>query len=116
MPFVENCWYVAAWARDVRADPVSRTVLGRKIALFRGEDGVVGALEDRCPHRLLPLSQGRVKGNALCCGYHGLAFDGAGLCVDAPTQDTVPPGAGVRAYPVAERLGMVEEMIFRNSR
>lgn len=107
MAFVENCWYVAAWARDVGTEPVARTVLGRNIALFRNEDGDVGALEDRCPHRLLPLSRGRVKGNALCCGYHGLAFDVAGRCVDAPTQDAVPPGTCVRAYPVAERLGMV---------
>jgi vanillate O-demethylase monooxygenase subunit len=107
MPFVRNCWYVAAWARDVQNAPVARTILGEKIALFRKEDGDVAALEDRCPHRLLPLSQGQVKGNSLQCGYHGLTFDSAGLCIDAPSQDTIPDGACVRAYPVAERLGLV---------
>ena len=107
MPFVKNCWYVAAWGCDVQTAPVARTVLGEKIVLFRMENGDVSALEDRCPHRLLPLSQGRVRGNSLQCGYHGLTFDGAGLCVDAPTQGTIPDGACVRAYPIAERLGMV---------
>lgn len=107
MSFVRNCWYVAAWGRDVQAVPVARTVLGDNIVLFRQENGDVAALEDRCPHRLLPLSRGQVRGNSLQCGYHGLTFDGAGLCVDAPTQDSIPAGACVRAYPAAERLGMV---------
>ena len=107
MPFVQNCWYVAAWGRDVKSAPVARTILGEKIALFRQENGDVAALEDRCPHRLLPLSQGRVSENSLRCGYHGLTFDGAGRCVDAPTQGAIPDGACVRAYPIAERLGLV---------
>ena len=107
MTFVRNCWYVGAWGRDVQSTPVARTVLEEKIVLFRKENGDVAALEDRCPHRLLPLSQGSVRGNSIQCGYHGLTFDGAGLCVDAPTQDAVPDGACVRAYPAAERLGMV---------
>jgi phenylpropionate dioxygenase-like ring-hydroxylating dioxygenase large terminal subunit len=107
MSFVRNCWYVAAWGRDVQTEPLARIVLGEKIVLFRKENGDVAALADRCPHRLLPLSQGRIRGNSLQCGYHGLTFDSAGLCVDAPTQDTVPEGACVQAYPAAERLGMV---------
>lgn len=107
MTFVQNCWYVAAWGRDVQSAPVARSILGQEIVLFRMDNGDVAALEDRCPHRLLPLSQGQVSGNSLRCGYHGLTFDGTGLCVDAPTQDVVPAGACVRAYPVAERLGMI---------
>lgn len=107
MSFVRNCWYVAAWGRDLQTAPVARTVLGENIVLFRTEKGDVAALEDRCPHRLLPLSQGQVSGNGLRCGYHGLTFDGAGVCIDAPTQDSLPQGANIRAYPVAERLGLI---------
>jgi vanillate O-demethylase monooxygenase subunit len=107
MPFVRNCWYVAAWSRDVATAPVARTVLGENIVLFRMANGDVSALEDLCPHRLLPLSQGSVIGDSIRCGYHGLTFDGAGQCIAAPTQDSVPSGACVRAYPVAEKLGLV---------
>ncbi len=107
MPFIHNCWYPAAWSSDLESAPVARTVLGKNVVLFRTGDGDVAALEDRCPHRLLPLSQGRVTDDGLQCGYHGLTFDGAGVCNAAPTQDTLPEGACVRAYPAAERLGLV---------
>ena len=107
MPFIRNCWYPAAWSRDLETAPVARTILGEKIVLFRTENGDPAGLHDRCPHRLLPLSLGQVAGDGLECGYHGLTFDSQGACIAAPTQDALPEGACVRAYPVAERLGLV---------
>lgn len=105
MPFIRNSWYPAAWERDLNTAPLARTILGENIVLFRDEDGAPAALEDRCPHRLLPLSQGRVTADGLQCGYHGLTFDRSGACTAAPTQDTLPD-ACIRAYPVTERLGL----------
>jgi vanillate O-demethylase monooxygenase subunit len=35
--------------------------------------------------------------------YHGLLYDTQGKCVQIPGQETVPPGARVRSYPVVER-------------
>lgn len=107
MAFVRNAWYVAAWSRDLDTAPVARTILGDNVVLFRTENGDPAALRDLCPHRLLPLSRGRVRGDAIECGYHGLTFNGAGACVRAATQDAIPPNARVPSYPVAERLGMV---------
>ena len=49
-------------------------------------DGTAVALEDRCCHRALPLSMGRVIGDRLQCGYHGLEFDTTGACVAVPGQ------------------------------
>ena len=54
-------WYVAARSDELRRAPLARTLLGLLIALYRGEDGVAGALLDRCPHRNVPLSAGRVE-------------------------------------------------------
>ena len=48
--------------------------------MFRTQDGIV-ALEDRCCHRALPLSMGKVVENNIQCGYHGLEFDASGACV-----------------------------------
>jgi phenylpropionate dioxygenase-like ring-hydroxylating dioxygenase large terminal subunit len=107
MAFVKNNWYVAAWSRELKGTPVARTILGESVVLFRSVDGAAVALEDRCPHRLLPLSAGRIINGDLQCGYHGLTFDGTGRCVGAPTQDSLPPNASVRNFPVAERLGLV---------
>ena len=102
--FLKNAWYVAGWDDHVGGDaPLARTMLNEPIVLFRTADGAVAALEDRCCHRGAPLSIGRIQGNEIECGYHGLRFDRSGACVRVPSQDLVPPGARVRSYPVVER-------------
>lgn len=101
--FLKNCWYVAAWDHEVTREPLARTLLCEPIVLFRGKDGKAVALEDRCCHRALPLSMGKVVGDHLQCGYHGLEFDAAGNCVHVPGQTHVPPDAAVRSYPLVER-------------
>ena len=74
-----------------------------RVVLYRTEDGTAVALEDRCCHRALPLSMGKVVGDRLQCGYHGLEFDSGGACVRVPGQAQIPPGASVRSYPLVER-------------
>jgi vanillate O-demethylase monooxygenase subunit len=73
--------------------------------LYRTEVGDAVALADRCPHRNLPLSAGRLVGDVVQCGYHGLEFDPSGACVKAPGEPRIPPWCEVRSYPVAERYG-----------
>ena len=107
MSYVKNCWYAAGWSADLSDKPVAKTLLDENIVLFRTEDGQVGALEDRCPHRFLPLSAGKMIGNGLQCGYHGLTFAKDGSCVAAPTQDSLPADACARSYPVSEQLALI---------
>jgi phenylpropionate dioxygenase-like ring-hydroxylating dioxygenase large terminal subunit len=45
------------------AKPIARTICDQAVVIFRGEDGEVGILGDRCPHRFAPLSTGEVCGN-----------------------------------------------------
>lgn len=105
--FLNNCWYIAAWSRDIERALVARTMLAENLVLYRQQDGAVVALEDACPHRKLPLSKGRLLGDIIECGYHGLQFDCSGNCVLAPTQSRIPPQASVRTYPTAEKYGFV---------
>jgi len=107
MEFLRDCWYPAAWFDEVDESPFARTLLDEPIVIFRGPDGAAVALADRCCHRALPLSMGRVVGGELQCGYHGLTFDRTGACTAVPGQSSIPPGAGVRAYPVVERWGWI---------
>jgi vanillate O-demethylase monooxygenase subunit len=80
----------------------------KPIVLYRKLDGSAVALEDACLHRLLPLSMGRIEGDTLVCGYHGMAFDSTGLCVRIPTSRERPSsGSRVRSYPVVERHGLI---------
>jgi phenylpropionate dioxygenase-like ring-hydroxylating dioxygenase large terminal subunit len=103
MAFLKNAWYVAAQSHEVTDGLFGRVICGEPVVLFRNDDGVPVALEDRCCHRHLPLSLGRRAGDGVQCGYHGLEFDAAGTCVSVPGQSKVPPGAAVRSYPVVER-------------
>ena len=102
--WLRNCWYVIAWDHEIPAagSPglFTRTVLNEPILVLRTEAGGLAALEDRCCHRLAPLSKGRREGDCVRCGYHGLKFDPQGRCVEAPGMPVVPDKARVRTYPV----------------
>jgi vanillate O-demethylase monooxygenase subunit len=105
--YAYNAWYPLAWSRDIGREIVARRVLEEDLAVYRTEEGAVAALEDACPHRLAPLTIGRLQGDAIQCGYHGLTFDCSGRCVHAPGMPRVPESFRVRSYPTAESMGMV---------
>lgn len=107
MSFVRNAWYVAGFSRDFAEGLTPVTICDQRMVMFRASDGHVAALEDRCPHRLLPLSRGRRIGDTIQCGYHGMTFDSAGKCVRVPGQDNLPSSAYVDAFPVREAHGLV---------
>ena len=107
MDWIRNCWQVAAYAKDVGDALLPRTFLGEDVVLFRDAGGTAHALADRCAHRCLPLSRGRLLGDIVQCGYHGMRFHPDGTCEGVPGQDTIPPRAVVQAYPVAERHGFI---------
>ena len=102
--WLRNCWYVVAWNHEIPQSSSNelfhRTVLNEPILVYRTADGGLVALEDRCCHRLAPLSRGRREGDCVRCGYHGLKFNPQGVCVDAPGMASIPPKARVKTYPV----------------
>lgn len=101
--FLRNHWYVAASEAEIGRKPLARTIMNEPIVFYRKEDGSPVAFEDRCAHRHLPLSMGKLVGDKLQCYYHGLQFGPDGRCVRIPGQDQIPPNAKVRTYPVVER-------------
>lgn len=105
--FVRNAWYVAATAGEIGRSLTQRWICGEPVVLYRTEAGQAVALEDRCPHRKAALSMGRLKGDEIECGYHGLCFDSAGLCTRVPGQVSIPPRLRARAYKLVERHGWV---------
>lgn len=105
--FLKNYWYVAAWADEIERRPLGRILLNEPVVFFRKQDGTVAALEDRCSHRGYPLHKGRLAGDTLACGYHGLTFDCSGQCIKVPGQSHIPSGADIRAYPIVEKWGLV---------
>ena len=105
--FVRNSWYVAGWSRDFGDALKPLEILGQRLVVFRTSAGAVKALEDRCPHRLLPLSKGKRIGDTIQCGYHGMTFSADGQCVRVPGQTNTPKSAYVETFPIQERHGIV---------
>jgi phenylpropionate dioxygenase-like ring-hydroxylating dioxygenase large terminal subunit len=103
---LENYWYIAAPSEELGTRPISRSVEGEVLVLFRERTGAARALVDRCAHRGMVLSRGRVVDDCIECPYHGWRYDGSGrvravpaLCAGEP----LPQPSTMRAYPTIER-------------
>lgn len=102
--YVNNLWYMAAWADEIAGDALlSRTLLGKPWLIWRKSDGTYAMIADRCPHRFVPLSMGKRVGDTVQCRYHGLGFDGTGACVHSPFPDGPPAHVSAPAMPIAEK-------------
>ena len=104
-------WYPVAWSSQVNSRPKAVTVCDERVMLIR-DGGTAYALNDRCPHRGVPLSLGDQQfPGTISCPYHGWTYglaDGvlAAVITDGP-DSPICGKVRVKTYPVAERLGMV---------
>lgn len=84
-----EAWYPVAYVEDLDpVQPTRFTLLDRGIVIWWDAKGQAWRVfEDKCPHRLAPLSEGRVnESGELECPYHGWAFSGDGACTHIPQQ------------------------------
>lgn len=101
-----DAWQAVALSRDVARRPVRVMLDASPVVLFRAAAGLA-ALADRCPHRLVALSEGRMVEGALECPYHGWRFDGDGQCVQIPGHLGELPRCRVARYRVTEQEGVI---------
>ncbi len=108
---MRHCWWPVARSADLVDAPVHAVLLDEPLAVFRGQDGIVRVLANRCAHRGASLGHGEVHGNDLACPYHGWRYSGAtGVCTKVPSLPEgahIPVNAVVRTYPAIERYGHV---------
>jgi nitrite reductase/ring-hydroxylating ferredoxin subunit len=103
-------WYPVAFAKAT-----SKTIPHR-LELF-GEHFVLwhngtqwAALADSCPHRLAPLSEGRIdEVGQIECPYHGWTFNAEGSCTKIPqaTKNQNLASCSARSYRVVEQQGII---------
>src|SRR5436309_7866346 len=83
---LKDFWYVACLSTELKTNrPLSRTLFGTRLVLFRDSHGQPVALRDRCLHRQACLSGGTVNMGNIQCPYHGWTYDPQGHCVDIPS-------------------------------
>jgi phenylpropionate dioxygenase-like ring-hydroxylating dioxygenase large terminal subunit len=103
MTYLLNCWYLVAWEEDLPpGSHVLRTIAERPLIISRREAGEVDVLLDRCPHRFVPLSRGRIEEDSITCGYHGIVFNRQGKCIHNPHGPLVA-ALQVPSYPAVSK-------------
>ncbi|HEX8606915.1 MAG TPA: Rieske (2Fe-2S) protein [Pseudoduganella sp.] len=102
--------HLPATALQPPSSPVLGFLGGEELALWRASDGTAQAWTNRCPHRGLRFTLGRVLDGRLSCGYHGWEYQaGDGRCVAIPAHPamTVPRAICATTWPTAEVDGMI---------
>ncbi len=103
-------WHPVALSEEVPDErPLGVRLLDVNLVLYR-LGGALTAAHDHCPHRGTRLSLGRLKQGRLVCPYHGLEFDGRGICTRIPGDPRagrIPDRFSIPTFLVEERYGLV---------
>ena len=86
-----EAWYPVHYVKDLsKTKPTRFTLLEQAVVIWwEPPSQTWRVFADRCPHRLAPLSEGRInEAGQLECPYHGWAFSGSGACEQIPQQPT----------------------------
>lgn len=110
-----EAWYPVAYIEDLdKAKPTRFTLLEQDVVIWwEPKAKTWRVFADQCPHRLAPLSEGRVnEAGQLECPYHGWAFSGNGMCEHIPQQPAdgeahVSNRACVASMPTEVRQGLL---------
>lgn len=107
---IPNQWYVVLDSKEVGDKPIGVTRLGEKLVFWRDQQGKVSVAADRCPHRGIQFSVGKVNDGHLQCPFHGFEFDSSGKCVLIPANGrngVIPAAMKVQSYPTYEAHGFI---------
>ncbi len=101
-------WFPIARVADIDDKPVAVTLLDVALVVFRSAGELRIAL-DRCPHRGVPLSMGKLVADDLICAYHGLHYGPDGRCRRIPAQPNAKPTSqfNLTMFPSIERYGLL---------
>lgn len=106
---MKDYWLPVLGSDRLGRQPVGVVVMDNPLVVFRAANGQLGALDDRCPHRNVPLSEGSVVSELLVCKYHGWSFDREGHCRKIPGRcgGDCSDRHSVKSYPVRRQDGLI---------
>jgi phenylpropionate dioxygenase-like ring-hydroxylating dioxygenase large terminal subunit len=98
-------WYLVMDSTQVGDKPVGVVRMGEKLVFWRDSSGKVSCVRDKCVHRGVQLSKGKVIGDHIQCPFHGLEYDSSGKVTVIPANGKntpVPDRFQVLSYPTYE--------------
>jgi phthalate 4,5-dioxygenase oxygenase subunit len=110
---IRRYWIPAAMSEEILEPggaPARVRLLGEDLVVFRDPNGVVGLVEEYCPHRGASLAYGRNEVGGLRCLYHGWKISQSGSVIDTPAEP--PESTFARrirhtCYPTHEAGGLI---------
>lgn len=104
-----NTWQPIAIAAEIKSHSAYNIWFNHKpLVIFRAQDNQIQALDDLCPHRQAPLSQGKIIQGEIQCPYHGWQFNGEGVCTRVPgLQNNNCKNSLVKAWALKEEMGLL---------
>jgi phenylpropionate dioxygenase-like ring-hydroxylating dioxygenase large terminal subunit len=103
-------WYPVEWDRNLkRGQAIDVSFWNRSIAVFRGKDGSLNAIENRCAHRQMKLTLGEVGDCSITCAYHGWMYDGEGRCTQMfhDLFGHTFPRIRIASFPIQVKHGLI---------
>jgi phenylpropionate dioxygenase-like ring-hydroxylating dioxygenase large terminal subunit len=107
---IKEQWYVVLESREVGDKPIGVTRMGEKLVFWRDQEGSVCCAVDRCPHRGVQLSLGKIQDHHLQCPFHGFEYESSGRCVYVPANGRggrIPASLQLASYPTYEAGGFI---------
>ena len=108
---IPNQWYAILESNEIKKSRIiGVTRMGERMVAWRNLEGNLSVMVDKCPHRGVAISAGKLIGDCIQCPFHGFEYDTTGACTLVPAngKNAEPPKAlHVQSYPVREEHGFV---------
>jgi phenylpropionate dioxygenase-like ring-hydroxylating dioxygenase large terminal subunit len=107
---IPNLWYVVMDSSQVRDKPIGVTRMGEKLVFWRDGTGTVSCFHDKCVHRGVQLSKGKVIHDHLQCPFHGFEYERSGRVVRIPANgrnSLVHERFRINSYPTHEAHDLI---------
>lgn len=105
-PGVAEHWFPLLAASQLKQKPISLQLMNQSLVMVRLA-GEAKCFLDVCPHRLMPLSLGRVEGEHLACCYHGWQFDKTGAVKKTPGSESPSCQVSLKSFPLVDIDGLL---------
>jgi phenylpropionate dioxygenase-like ring-hydroxylating dioxygenase large terminal subunit len=108
---IYNQWYVILDSIELkRHKPLFIKRFGENLAMWRNAKGQACSIADKCCHRGVSLSCGKIVNGRLECPFHGFLYDSSGKVQMVPANGKnkeVPVTMKVLAYATYEAYGLI---------
>jgi phenylpropionate dioxygenase-like ring-hydroxylating dioxygenase large terminal subunit len=108
---IRSQWYAVLNAKEIKPGKLTGVKrMGEQLVFWRAADGTIACLRDRCPHRGVALSTGKLIEDHLQCPFHGFEFAASGECMLIPANGRngpIPKAMRAAAYPAREKFGFI---------